>query len=55
MPIPTKTIAVRLFEYGGPDKLIYGEYDLPPVGPRDVLRAAWARRPCSSAGSPARG
>ena len=37
MPIPTKTIAVRLFEYGGPDKLIYGEYDLPPVGPRDVL------------------
>lgn len=35
--IPTKTFAVRLFEYGGPDKLIYGEYDLPPLGARDVL------------------
>jgi len=30
-------MAVRLFEYGGPDKLVYGEYDLPPVGDRDVL------------------
>ena len=28
---------MRLFEYGGPDKLIYGEYDLPPLGERDVL------------------
>jgi len=37
MAIPTKTIAVRLFEYGGPDKLIFGEYDLPPLGARDVL------------------
>ena len=37
MTIPTKTFAVRLFEYGGPDKLIYGEYDLPPLGERDVL------------------
>ena len=37
MTIPTKTMAVRLFEYGGPDKLIYGEYDLPPLGERDVL------------------
>lgn len=37
MAIPTRTLAVRLFEYGGPDKLIYGEYDLPPLGPRDVL------------------
>jgi len=37
MAIPTKTMAVRLFEYGGPDKLIYDEYDLPPLGPRDVL------------------
>ena len=37
MNIPTKTMAVRLFEYGGPDKLIYGEYDLPPLGERDVL------------------
>jgi NADPH:quinone reductase-like Zn-dependent oxidoreductase len=37
MTIPTKTFAVRLFEYGGPEKLIYGEYDLPPLGERDVL------------------
>ncbi len=37
MNIPTKTMAVRLFEYGGADKLIYGEYDLPPLGERDVL------------------
>jgi NADPH:quinone reductase-like Zn-dependent oxidoreductase len=37
MTIPTKTMAVRLFEYGGPDKLVFGEYDLPPLGERDVL------------------
>ncbi len=37
MTIPTKTLAVRLFEYGGPDKLVIGEYDLPPLGTRDVL------------------
>ncbi len=37
MTIPTKTMAVRLFEYGAPDKLIYGEYDLPPLGDHDVL------------------
>ena len=37
MTIPTKTMAVRLFECGGPDKLIFGEYDLPPFGARDVL------------------
>jgi NADPH:quinone reductase-like Zn-dependent oxidoreductase len=37
MMIPAKTAAVRLFEYGGPEKLVYGEYDLPPVGERDVL------------------
>jgi NADPH:quinone reductase-like Zn-dependent oxidoreductase len=37
MTIPTKTFAVRLFEYGGPDQLIYGEYDLPSLGERDVL------------------
>lgn len=37
MTIPTKTIAVRLFEYGGPAKLVYGEYDLPPLGEHDVL------------------
>jgi NADPH:quinone reductase-like Zn-dependent oxidoreductase len=35
--IPTKTFAVRLFEYGGPEKLICGEYDLPPLGDHDVL------------------
>jgi putative oxidoreductase len=35
--IPTKTKAVRLFEYGGPDKLIFGEYDLPALDERDVL------------------
>ena len=35
--IPSKTLAVRLFEYGGPDKLVVGEYDLPPLGDRDVL------------------
>jgi NADPH:quinone reductase-like Zn-dependent oxidoreductase len=37
MTIPTKTFAVRLFEYGGSEKLVYGEYDLPPLGERDVL------------------
>jgi putative oxidoreductase len=42
MTIPTKTMAVRLFEYGGPDKLIFGEYDLPPLGARDVLMKNFA-------------
>jgi NADPH:quinone reductase-like Zn-dependent oxidoreductase len=37
MAIPSKTMAVRLFEYGGPEKLIFGEYDLPPLRARDVL------------------
>lgn len=37
MTIPTRTKAVRLFEYGGPDKLVYGEYELPPLGDRDVM------------------
>jgi putative oxidoreductase len=37
MAIPTKTMAVRLFEHGGPEKLVFGEYDLPPLGVRDVL------------------
>jgi NADPH:quinone reductase-like Zn-dependent oxidoreductase len=37
MSIPTTTKAVRLFEYGGPDKLIYGDYELPPLGDHDVL------------------
>jgi NADPH:quinone reductase-like Zn-dependent oxidoreductase len=35
--IPTKTLAVRLFEYGGPEKLVVGDYDLPALGERDVL------------------
>jgi NADPH:quinone reductase-like Zn-dependent oxidoreductase len=29
--------AVRLFEFGGPDKLVYGEHPVPEVGPGDVL------------------
>src|ERR1700730_683372 len=29
--------AVRLFEFGGPDKLLYGEHPMPEVGPGDVL------------------
>src|SRR5262245_21799412 len=29
--------AVRLFEFGGPDKLVYGDYAMPEVGPGDVL------------------
>jgi NADPH:quinone reductase-like Zn-dependent oxidoreductase len=37
MTIPTSTMAVRLIEYGGPEKLIYGEYPLPPLGVRDVM------------------
>jgi NADPH:quinone reductase-like Zn-dependent oxidoreductase len=37
MAIPTKTMAVRLFEYGGPEKLVFGEYDLPAICVRDVL------------------
>lgn len=37
MVIPSRTMAVRLFEYGGPEKLVFGEYDLPELGARDVL------------------
>lgn len=37
MTIPTKTMAVRLFEFGGPERLVVGEYDLPPLGEHDVL------------------
>ena len=37
MAIPTRTLAVRLFAYGGPETLVLDEYDLPPLGPRDVL------------------
>jgi putative oxidoreductase len=29
--------AVRLFEFGGPDKLVYSDYPMPDVGPGDVL------------------
>jgi putative oxidoreductase len=29
--------AVRLFEFGEPDKLVYGDYPMPDVGPADVL------------------
>src|SRR2546430_8186724 len=29
--------AVRLFEFGGPEKLVYGDYPVPDVGPTDVL------------------
>jgi NADPH:quinone reductase-like Zn-dependent oxidoreductase len=29
--------AVRLFEFGGPDKLRYGDHPIPEVGPTDVL------------------
>jgi len=42
MAIPTKTMAVRLFEYGGPEKLIYAEYDLPPLGAHDILAKNFA-------------
>jgi putative oxidoreductase len=37
MAIPTSTMAVRLFEYSGPDKLIYGEYELPPLTDHDIM------------------
>ena len=39
MALPTSTMAVRLFEYGGPEQLIYGEYPLPALGAQDVLVA----------------
>jgi NADPH:quinone reductase-like Zn-dependent oxidoreductase len=29
--------AVRLFEFGGPEKLVYGDYPMPQPGPGDVL------------------
>src|SRR5262249_42766760 len=29
--------AVRLFEFGGPEKLVYGDYSVPEGGPTDVL------------------
>jgi len=29
--------AVRLFEFGGPEKLVYGDYPMPDIGPGDVL------------------
>jgi NADPH:quinone reductase-like Zn-dependent oxidoreductase len=33
----TSMKAVRLFEFGGPDKLVYGDHPLPEVGTGDVL------------------
>ena len=36
MSLPTTTKAVRLFEYGGSEKLAFGDYPLPPLGDRDV-------------------
>ena len=36
MSLPTTTKAVRLFEYGGPEKLVFGDYPLPQLGERDV-------------------
>ena len=29
--------AVRLFEFGGPEKLVYGDHPVPQLGPDDVL------------------
>jgi NADPH:quinone reductase-like Zn-dependent oxidoreductase len=29
--------AVRLFEFGGRDKLVYGDYPMPEAGPGDAL------------------
>ena len=37
MIVPTKTLAAMLFEYGGTDKLVIGEFDLPALGEHDVL------------------
>jgi NADPH:quinone reductase-like Zn-dependent oxidoreductase len=34
---PETTMAVRVFEYGGPEKLIYDEYPLEEPGPQDVV------------------
>ena len=31
--------AVRLFEFGGPEKLVYGDHPLPDVGPA----TSWSR------------
>jgi NADPH:quinone reductase-like Zn-dependent oxidoreductase len=36
--------AVRIFEFGGPEKLIYGDYPMPEVGPNDVLVKVMATR-----------
>src|SRR5262249_57004233 len=34
--------AVRLFEFGGPDKLRYGDHPMPDVGSTDVLVKVFA-------------
>ncbi|WP_194820497.1 zinc-binding alcohol dehydrogenase family protein [Nocardia sp. XZ_19_385] len=38
-PVPTTTKAVRVFEYGGPEQLVYDDFPLEPLGPRSVLVA----------------
>ncbi|MFD3427380.1 quinone oxidoreductase family protein [Nocardia fluminea] len=40
--IPTTTKAVRIFEHGGPEQLIYDDYPLAPLGRHGVLVAVHA-------------
>ena len=35
--MPTTTMAVRVFEHGGPEKLVYDEFSLETPGPCDVV------------------
>lgn len=37
MTVPSTTMAVRIFEHGGPEVLTYDRYPLPGPGPREVL------------------
>ncbi|WP_067479121.1 quinone oxidoreductase family protein [Actinomadura hibisca] len=37
MTLPTTTKAVRVFEHGGPEALVYGDHPLEPLGPAGVL------------------
>jgi hypothetical protein len=34
--------AARVFEQGGPEKMLYGEYDMPEVGELDVFAKVMA-------------
>jgi NADPH:quinone reductase-like Zn-dependent oxidoreductase len=34
---PARTPAVRIFAHGGVEQLVYDEFELPDVGPRDIL------------------